>query len=271
MSPLWRDEIGVYLAPRRLCMIRMKRGVKPVLGAEYEQEFESGQANDWTPALQALDGRLAQPEWRGALLRVVAADSWVRYAIVPWVAQLSSTEERVAHARQLLAGAYGDTVSDWEVRLSEVPPGSPRVACTIPQALLESLRSLCRKHSVSLVSLQPQLVCAYESWRQLLPPCGGWFVSVGEGTLAAARIGRNGWDRVYSVRIGADWPRELKRLQTFGRLASTNPDEGHVFVDAPQAWREVAGEAGQGLHWLDEESGPRTTLQRLGRARRLAA
>ena len=71
--------------------------------------------------------------------------------------------------------------------------------------------------------------------------------------------------------IGADWPRELKRLQTFGRLASTSPDEGQGFVDAPQAWREVAGEAGQGLHWLEEESGPQTTLQRLGRARRLAA
>ena len=89
--------------------------------------------------------------------------------------------------------------------------------------------------------------------------------------LAAARIGPSGWDRVYSVRIGVDWTRELKRLQTFGRLASVSPEEGQVFVDAPQAWREVAGTAAQDLQWLEEEAGELTTLQRLGRARRLAA
>ena len=271
MSPLWRDEIGVHLTPRKLHMIRMKRGVKPALVAEQEEAFTPSQANDWTPALQVLERMLAQPEWRGALLRVVAADSWARYAIVPWVAELSSTEERVAHARQMLAGAYGDAVSDWEVRLSEVPPGSPRVACTIPRALLESLRAVCNSQNVRLASLQPQLVCAYENWRHRLPAAGGWFVSVEETTLAAARIGRDGWDRVYSVRIGSDWPRELKRLQTFGRLVNTSSDEGQVFVDAPQAWREVAGAAGQDLQWLEEESGPQTTLQRLARARRLAA
>ena len=84
------------------------------------------------------------------------------------------------------------------------------------------------------------------------------------------------------MRIGSDWTRELKRLQTFGRLASNIPEEGQVFVDAPHAWREVAaGAAGAsaagasaaagGLHWLEEEGGPMTTLQRLVRARRLAA
>jgi hypothetical protein len=271
VSPLWRDEVGAHLSPRRLCMIRLKRGVKPALLAEHEEEFNPGQANDWTAALQALDGMLAQPAWRGALLRVVIADSWARYAIVPWVAELSSTEERVGHARQLLAGTYGDAVSDWEVRLSEAPPESPRVACTIPLALLASLRAVCAKQDVRLASLQPQLVAAYDGWRHRLPTAGAWFVTVDADTLAAARIGQSGWDRVYSVRIGSDWARELKRLQTFGRLASTSSDEGQVFVDAPQAWREVAGAATQDLQWLEEDAGPMTTLQRLGRARRLAA
>jgi hypothetical protein len=145
------------------------------------------------------------------------------------------------------------------------------VACTIPVALLEGVRAVCAKQQVKLLSLQPQLVAAYDGWRHRLPSAGAWFVTVDEGTLAAARIGPSGWDRVYSVRIGADWTRELKRLQTFGRLASASPDEGQVFVDAPQAWREVAGATGRDLQWLDEDDGELTTLQRLGRARRLAA
>jgi hypothetical protein len=119
--------------------------------------------------------------------------------------------------------------------------------------------------------LQPQLVAAYENWRRHLPASGGWFVTVGAGTLAAARVARHSWDRVHNVRIGSDWARDLKRLQTFGRLASASPDEGQVYVDAPQAWREVAGTAGRDLHWLEDEAGSQSTLQRLGRVQRLAA
>lgn len=272
MSPLWRDEIGAHLSPRRLCMVRAKRGVKPMWGAEHEEEFEPRQLTDWAAALQALDNVLAQPDWRGAPLRVVVADSWVRYAIVPWVAELSSGDERVTHARQLLASAYGDAVNDWEVRLSEAPPESPRVACTIPVTLLEGVRAVCAKQQIKLLSMQPQLVAAYDGWRHRLPCTGAWFVTVDEGSLAAARIGRTGWDRVYSVRIGADWVRELKRLQTFGRLASVSPDEGQVFVDAPQAWRAVAGPSAEHLQWLEaDSSADLTTLQRLGRLRRIAA
>jgi hypothetical protein len=252
-------------------MVRMKRGAKPALGIEHEEVFGSPQTTDWAAALAALDVMLTQPAWRGALLRVVVADFWARYAIVPWVPTLSSTDERVGHARQLLASTYGDAVSDWEVRLSEAPPESPRVACTVPVALLENLRAICARQKIRLASIQPQLVAAYDGWRHRLPAVGAWFVTVDAGTLAAARIGRNGWDRVYSVRLGSDWGRELKRLQTFGRLASTSPDEGQVFVDAPEAWRHVLGDAAQHLQWLEDDSEALTTLQRLGRARRLAA
>jgi hypothetical protein len=81
---------------------------------------------------------------------------------------------------------------------------------------------------------------------------------------------------VHGVRIGPDWIRELKRLQTFGRLASNSPEEGQVYVDAPHAWREVAagttaGTEASTLQWLEEPRGPMTTLQRLVRTRRLAA
>ena len=44
-----------------------------------------------------------------------------------------------------------------------------------------------------------------------------------------------------------------------------------MYVDAPYAWREVAGEVGRDLHWLEDDERPLTTLQRLSRVRRLAA
>jgi hypothetical protein len=276
VSPLWRDEVGAYLSPHRLCLVRMKRGVKPSHVAEHELRFEGVKTDSWAAALEAFAGTLAQAPWAGTHTRVVIADHWARYAIVPWVAALDSVEERLAHGRQLLTSLYGEAVAGWDVRISEAPPQATRVVCAVPAELLAGLRAACAAHGSPLLSLQPQLVAAYEAWRHCLPQANAWFVSVEQGSLAAARLGRHGWDRVHGVRIGADWLRELKRLQTFGRLASNSPEEGRVYVDAPHAWREVAAGAAaggdsSGLQWLEEPNGPMTTLQRLGRTRRLAA
>jgi hypothetical protein len=251
-------------------MVRVKRGIKASFAGEHEQSVESQPAGDWAASLAAADAQLAKDDWKGAVLRIVLADCWVRYVVVPWSAEVASADERLAHARQLLASTYGDAVSGWTVRLSDAPPHCARVACTAPTELLDAVRDLCAKHKAKLASLQPQLIAAHENWRHCLPASGAWFVTVGDGTLAAARLTASGWDRVHSVRIGNDWARDLNRLQTFGRLASVNPEEGKVYVDAPQAWREVAGPAGRDLFWLEEERAS-TTLQRLGHVRRLAA
>jgi hypothetical protein len=254
-----------------VCLVRVARGIRPKLIAEYEREVQSATASQWSGALAGLDDLLAESQWQGAALRVVLADCWARYAIVPWAAHLTSSQERLGHARQLLASTYGDAVSGWDVRLSDGPPRCSRIACTLPAELLENVRGICSKHDARLAALQPQLVVAYENWRRHLPASGGWFVTVGAGTLAAARVALHSWDRVHNIRIGSDWVRDLRRLQTFGRLASASPEEGQVFVDAPQAWREVAGAAGRDLHWLEEDARSQSTLQRLGRLQRLAA
>lgn len=269
MSPLWRDEIGIHISPRRVCLIRVRRGLRPSIAAELEQQVEQDAAANWGKPLEVASELLARVNDRPAALRVVLADCWVRYAIVPWASDVRSAAERLGHARQILATVYGDAVSDWEVTLSEAPPYQNRVASTLPVDLIGAIRAISLRYKVRLTSVQPQLVAAYQNWRHCLPATGAWFVSVGDGTLAAARIGGNSWDRVHSVRIGSDWARDLRRLQTFGRLASASPDEGRVFVDAPLAWREVAGPAGRNLHWLEEQVAAPTTLQELGRVQRL--
>jgi hypothetical protein len=276
VSPLWRDEVGAYLSPHRLCLVRLRRGARPKPVTEHEQRFGDVSNASWEAPLAALAAMLEQPPWRAARTRAVLADHWARYVIVPWSGALRSDEERLAHGRQLLSSAYGDAIAGWDVRISEAPPGAPRVACALPVELVAGVRTACTTYGGSLLSLQPQLIDAYSTWRHHLPPSKSWFVSVEQGSLAAARLGSHGWDRVHSVRIGVDWMRELRRLQTFGRLARNRPEEGQVYVDAPHSWRELAsattsGTDISGLQWLEEPITPLTTLQRLGRARRLAA
>jgi len=47
VSLLWRDEVGVHLSPRTVCMVRVKRGIKASFAGEHEQSVESQPAGDW--------------------------------------------------------------------------------------------------------------------------------------------------------------------------------------------------------------------------------
>src|SRR5207302_9860208 len=131
----------------------MKRGVKPTPIAEHEQRFEGPRTDSWAAALEAFASLLGQSPWTGASTRVVIADHWARYAIVPWVAALGSAQERLAHGRQLLAGLYGEAVEGWDVRISEAPPGTARVVCAVPGELIAAVRAACAAHGRAILSL----------------------------------------------------------------------------------------------------------------------
>ena len=268
MSPLWRDEIGIYLAPHKLALTRLARGVRPRSIGEANWSNDLEDDVHWSNALNALNAFLAKPEWQGAVARIVVSDHWVRYAMVPFSDALSGAAERLAHARHVLNGIYGEVVSQWTVTLGESRPGRDQVACALPAGLIEELQLMLLRYRIPLKSLQPQLVSAYNHWRARLPESGAWFVSIEQGSLAAARLGGGNWDRVRSVRIGADWGVELRRLQTFGRLASAEAQQGRVYVDAPHALRIAAGTNNADLVWLDEPEIGEGTVGRLEFLRR---
>lgn len=261
----------MYLAQRRVCLVRIKRGIRPTLAAEAVHGDPQAAAG-WAGALALLEGQLAGGAWSDSRARIVLADQWVRYAVVPWSDALSSNAERSGHARELMSGIFGAEMSEWTVSLSDAPPGSSRLASAIPTALLQALRESALRHGQELASVQPQLIAAYNAWRHRLPAdTAAWFVTVEEGSLAALRLCAEGIDRVHAVRIGLDWARELKRLRTFGRLASASPSDGRVYVDLPAALRELRPETSADLEWLDDSIPPLTTLHRLEHIRRQAA
>jgi len=268
VSPLWRDEIGAYLAPHKLTLTRLARGLRPRTAATADWVNSVQGDSHWGAALGALDHLLAKTQWQKAPVRAVVADHWVRYAMVPYVAELSGAAERLAHARHVLAGVYGEIVSEWTVTLSDSPPGAAQLACAMPSTLIEEMQAVLARHGTRLLSLQPQLVSAYNHWRGQLPEDGAWFVSIEQGSLAAAHLAPGGWDRVHCVRIGSDWTVELRRLQTFGRLASKQARDGRVYVDAPAALRIAAGPDAPELIWLEQGSGGESTAGRLEFQRR---
>jgi hypothetical protein len=263
--------VGIHLAQRRVCLVRLRRGVRPTLAAGTDHADPRAPAG-WDGALALLEEQMAERTWSDARVRVVIADHWARYAVVPWSDALSSAGERLAHARELMAGVFGAGMSDWTLSLSEAPPGASRLASALPTGLLNALREFAVRHGQKLVSVQPQLIASHNAWRHVLPAAGtAWLATVSPGSLAALRMCGDGIDRVHAVRIGLDWARELKRLQTFGRLAGASPTDGRVFVDLPAEMHALRPEMSTDLEWLAEPNPPVTTLHQLDHLRRGAA
>lgn len=253
MSPQWRDELRVSLAPRRVTLARVRRGVRPVRGDEVTRRIEGGSAIDWHPALAEMKRLLVEHAGRPADAYIVTSDHWAKYAMVPWSDELSGEKEKLAHARICLHKVYGGVTDSWQLCLADPVPGEPMVMSAVPTALMGDIRSVLDAAGHRLVSAQPQLIAAHNAWRDRLPESGGWFVTLDEGSLAAARLARGGWDRVYTARIGTDWVVELQRLRAFGRLVLRESESGRVYVDAPAWLRELAGDCGPEIEWLAKE------------------
>jgi hypothetical protein len=264
---LFPDEVGIFIAPSKVLLVKTRRGLKPDCVAEQSIRVEAGAAGDWDAALAVLRGELEQTAWHTARARVVVANHWVRYEVLPWSVELAKESERLAHARYLLSATYGDIVEQWTVALSEAAPGAPRLVSAIPSALLADLTNAVTAHGLKLLSLQPQLVVAYNLWRHRFPRPAAWFASIDDSSLVAMHMSNGHCDRVRSVRISDDWVVELQRIQTMGRLAQGRPAEGPVFVDAPLCVRQLAGSDNASVEWLKNEARPQDTLGRLAALR----
>jgi hypothetical protein len=270
VSPLWRDEIAIYLAPRKLALVRRARGLKPRIVAATELAVPAGTIGDIGPVFARLAEVLTEPTWHDAAARAVVADPWARYGIVPWPATRLDAAGRLTHARYVLADTYGEAVADWAVTLSDTPPGHSYVACAMPATLRSALEDTLAPARLALVSLQPQLIVAFNAWRHRLPVDDAWFVSLDDGSLSAVHLSNGAWDRVHMARLSPDWSVELERLQAFGRLTRAAGALGRMYVDAP-AWMRRGAAASAELEWLEEGAGDGTQAHELALLQRMYA
>jgi hypothetical protein len=256
VSPLWRDETGIFIGPSKVVLAKMKRGFRPECVAEQGFSVDVTDESDWRSAMQVLRQQLNDTLWHNANVRVVVSDHWTRYTMLPWSSELARPSEKMAHARMILNNKFGDIADDWSISLSDNRPLDDAIVSAMPTQLLDELDVVLTGNGLRLVSLQPQLIVAYNRWRDKLSDSAAWFASVDDGSLAALHLTNGRCDRVRSVRISDDWTVEMRRMQTMGRLAQGRPAEGRVFVDAPQWMQVAADKEDASLAWLDQDREP---------------
>ena len=157
---------------------------------------------------------------------VVLSNHFVRYALVPWNAQLAGEAEETAYVRHYFARIHGERAKAWSFRASPASAGQARLCSAIDAALLEEVKSAFKGR---LVSLQPLLMAAFNRARRAVPSGGAWLVMAEPERACVALYAKGAWQSVHNGR--GEWPELLERERH--RIGGEVPDR--VFLDSEKA------------------------------------
>lgn len=139
----------------------------------------------WQPALETAVALLARAP-RGAALRVVVADQFIRYAQLPWSEQFIGQRARLVLAQGILRSTLGERAEDLEIALDRAVFGRDGLAAGIDRNFAAGLRTAARRRQLRFSSLQPRLFAELARHRKKLE--NGCFVALDAGWLALLEI-----------------------------------------------------------------------------------
>lgn len=239
MSLSWLDRLTLLVGPHTVTLERKPwRGQAESFTAAVPPATD-GQAA-WQPALDAAGALLARHAPARSSLRIIVANPFVRYALLPWSEDILGDKARLALAHALLRNSLGDQAAQFEIALDRPTFGMNGLAAGIHRGLLEGLRMAAKAGRLRLGSIQPRLIHDLEGCRASLNdgcvafPDNGWLTLIGlqAGNL---RLMRNHRTDSAPEQLGG----ELR-----GMLASESAviDTKTLRVFSARPWPETLGE-----------------------------
>lgn len=246
MSLSWLDRLTLFVHPQRVVLERKPwRG--PVVYQRTDVALPQGGEADWQAALVAVEGLLGAVP-RGAILRIVIADPFVRYAVLPWSDRLLGASARLLMARALFRSTLGERADSLAIALDRPAFGQSGIAAGIDDKLLAALRGLAKSRRLRLHSLQPRFIAELKDRHQQLGE--GWFACIDEGwlTLAGIRAGQIVSLRNHRAHT-AD--RQMLAADLAGMLAAdaVSPTDRKLFVSSRVAALPALPGHWETTHW----------------------
>jgi hypothetical protein len=200
VSPLWRDQIQVFLAPDRVELVRSYRGIKPKLGPKLVAACERDPGLPrWEQPLGQLDQMMA--DVAGVDMTITISNCFARYAVVSSQTQIATPAELYAYAAFHMREVYGDRARAWALSMSAWDPCSGGVCAAIESALLQRLNEFAVQRKVRLKSVVPYLSAAFDQWRKQFNGERTWFALLEIGHLCLASLSNGAWQRIRNQRI----------------------------------------------------------------------
>ena len=213
MSLLWRNRIQIVLAPSRVTLVRLGRGIaRQVVDKRILPVPSTAGATPWEAAVKATKTALNSFKNAPADVKVVVSNHFAHFLLLPQTGALDGAAERDAYARLQFGKAFGVAAEDWAIQIDTSGNGTADVACATERALIDSLHEACAAADHRLVSVQPYLMAAFNTWRKQFDGEHVWLVLVEPEKLCLAVFRRGQWHSVRTIRVGQDWHEALSEL-----------------------------------------------------------
>ncbi len=237
MSRWFPDELRVSLSPDQVIVERRSLSVSPMgiktrlIDRQILRVFDTAGRSRYEGALQVMASALATIEDRKRCrARIVLANSFVRYLLVPRSDRISP-EDEAAVVRHCFQEVYGDVAESWELRTSPAPGMAVQIASGIERRLIEDLRNGVAAVDVRLDSIQPRLMTVCNEHRRTMACQPAWLILVEPGNLCLGLLDQGGLVRLRSLRIGAQWATVLPALlEREACLAELDEMPGDAFL-----------------------------------------
>ncbi|MGX9773213.1 hypothetical protein ACWYXN_06850 [Janthinobacterium aestuarii] len=200
MSLLLRNKLRIVLCRDQLSLAITARGWRKPASESIVLSCQTVDGvPEWAPALAALDSWLGANKM-AATVEVILSDRLVRYAMMPWSAEITSGAERRVMAQIHFQSLFGATAGEWEIQMSQAGYAQARLACAIDPQFLRVLRGLTSKHKLRLASLRPYLMSVVNQWRKQIAGDALLVVMESDQCLMAS-FKNGGWCSVRSFRL----------------------------------------------------------------------
>lgn len=229
MSLSWLEEVTLFVHPAQVSLLRRGwRGTveswsAPVLPANASEAA-------WQPAWVAAQSLLAGHARPGNRLRVVVADHFVRYVVLPWSEAVVAPKARLAMAGALFRHSLGDAANHLSIALDRPVLGGNGLAAALPQDLLLALRQAAKAGKLHLRSIQPRLQAELAAARMTLDD--GYVVLPDAGWLTLLGVSRGNPCLVRNHRVGTEVTGELLGLLA-AESSAVSVRKLQVFSDQP--------------------------------------
>lgn len=235
MLPLWRDQLRIGIAPDRLILVRIGKGLRPKITEKQVVKCAPQSDRHWESPLDLLAKCLTEPKWQNATASVIVSNHFVRYQIVPWSPDITGELEQTAFVKHCFTKVYGETTNNWALSYCESPAGSPGIASAIDQSLLDGLKKSALQGKLRLHSVQPFLMPAFNQNRQLFKEDSAWLVILEKEKFCISLFHEQKWQSINTKLIEKDdWATELPfLLDRLWRLTNLDNPPSKVFLVAP--------------------------------------
>lgn len=242
--------LTVGLAPHGIAVLQFGGAESTPARIVVDRPFSPQQAEDAQSLAAVVDEALDESSAVSRSASIVLADAWVRYFMVRPAHNTRSLGDCQAAAAMRFQQLYGGDPQAWELRC-DWDARQPFLACAVPRHLADTLGQVAARRRISLVSVAPQFIVAWNRWAHRLDG-NAWFGVVHGGALTVAAIEAGRMSAVRTLALPQHawqeplWlPGQLAREAL--RLNLRTPETLQLCGDLPgDAWLDRHGHVADG-------------------------